>query len=167
MSKNVTRRIGRYSIVRHTTRDVVSVALLSGLAFIQNATASDVSDIEATYDAWVQVTNDKDIDQWSSYLAPEALFVPPSVPPLETKADILAYYRTAFADPLFALECRQLHVDVAESGETAWARGVCHATFTDSEGRMAKGASRWFKIWLKQPDGSWKCRINTWNYEAG
>ena len=146
-------------------------ALLSGLLLLSPACAtapdSDVSIIKKTYDSWVQATNAKDIKLWSSYLAPSAVFVPPGIPPLETREDILDYYRNSFADPHFALECQQLAVDIADSGEMAWARGFCRATFTDSKGQKAGGTSRWFKVWLKQPDGSWKCTVNTWNYEAG
>ena len=148
---------------------VAYAALILGLLFLVQASAdsaSDASAIEETYDSWVQVTNAKDINTWSSYLAPSAFFVPPGVQPLETRDDILDYYRASFADPNFALECQQLAVDVAESGEMAWARGTCRATFTDSNGQKANGTSRWFKVWLKQLDGSWKCRINTWNFEG-
>ncbi len=152
-------------------RQLAYAALISGLLLLSQISAfaseSDAYNIEKTYDSWVQVTNAKDINLWSSYLAPKAVFVPPGVPPLATKVDILDFYRTSFADPNFGLECQQLAVDVAESGEMAWARGVCRATFTDSDGQKASGMSRWFKVWLKQPDGSWKCTVNTWNYEGG
>lgn len=126
---------------------------------------TDESIIRSTYDAWLMVTNAKDIKSWSSYLAPNALFVPPGNPSLETRGDILDYYRSAFADPNFALDCQQLSVDVAQSGEMAWAHGVCRATFTGSSGQKDHDTSRWFKVWLKQSDGSWKCSVNTWNYQ--
>ena len=129
------------------------------------AADKDESSIQNTYNAWVRATNAKDLERWSSYLAPNAIFLPPGVLPLETRKAILDFYRNSFADPEFALDCQQLTVDIAKAGDMAWARGVCQATFTDSEGEKANGTSRWFKVWLKQPDGSWKCRLNTWNYE--
>ncbi len=129
------------------------------------AADADESVIEKTYDAWVQVTNAKDIERWSTYLAPNALFLPPGHQPLETEEAILDYYRESFADPNFALDCQQLGVDVAQSGEMAWARGVCQVTFTNLDGQKDRGRSRWFKVWLRQDDGSWKCRVNTWNFE--
>jgi ketosteroid isomerase-like protein len=147
------------------------IALVSGFLLLSQvgaaASESDALIIEETYDSWERATNAKDIGLWSSYLAPGAVFIPPGVPPLMTEEDILDYYRAAFADPHFALDCRQQAVEFAESGEMAWARGVCHAAFTDPGGQKAEGISRWFKIWLKQPDGSWKCKVNTWNFEGG
>lgn len=128
------------------------------------AGATDESIIQNTYDAWLVVTNAKDIESWSSYLAPNAIFIPPEVPSLETREEILDYYRNAFADPNFALDCQRLSVDVAKAGDMAWATGICNATYSGPSGEKAHGLSRWFKVWLKQPDGSWKCAVNTWNY---
>lgn len=148
-----------------------AVALLAaGLFFCSAALLaadSDEANIEKTYYAWVRATNDRDIVRWSTFLAPGAFFAPPGIMPLDSEEAILNFYRDSFADPEFSLDCELLAVDVAESRDMAWARGTCRATFTDSYGQRAKGTSRWFKIWLKQTDGSWKCRINTWNYEGG
>jgi len=126
--------------------------------------AADGVEIEKTYNQWLRATNEKDLNEWSTFLAPDAYFSPPDSTPLTTEDAILSYYRDSFADPAFSLDCRQLEVHVAESGDMAWARGICKATFTDPEGNEANGVSRWFKVWVKQPDGSWKCRVNTWKY---
>jgi ketosteroid isomerase-like protein len=144
---------------------IVAGANLFGQAIASTGT-TDEAIIESTYDAWVIATNAKDIDLWSSYLAPNAVFIPPGVPSLETRETILDFYRNAFADPNFALDCRQFSVDVAQSRDMAWARGHCRVTFTDPSDQKAHGTSRWFKVWLKQPDGSWKCGVNTWNLQS-
>lgn len=125
--------------------------------------SSDEEAIEKTYDRWVVVTNAKDLEAWSSYITRDAYFAPPGSPPLETESAILDYYRRSFADPLFSLDCEQLEVNVADSGEIAWARGRCDARFTDASGSAGQGESKWMKIWQKQPDGSWKCRVNSWS----
>ena len=119
--------------------------------------------IEKTYDEWVRVTNARDIERWSSYITAGAYFAPPGIPALETESAILDYYRKSFTDPLFALDCKQIEVIIADSGDLAWARGTCKATFTDPKGKKGRGESKWSKIWLKQSDGSWKCRVNAWS----
>ena len=129
------------------------------------AESSDDSIIERTYTTWLKATNARDIEAWASYLAPNALFVPPGIRSLTTREAILDYYRKAFADPNFALDCRQLSVEVSQSGEMAWAHGYCQAAFTGTSGHKEHGTSRWFKIWYKQSGGSWKCGVNTWNYQ--
>jgi len=120
--------------------------------------------ITKAYDEWVAATNAKDMEQWSSFLAPQPVFLPPGSPALETKQDIIDYYIELFEDPSFQLECAMTFVEVAESGDMAWARGTCQARFTAPNGDLATGSSKWTKVWVRLRDGSWKCRLNTWNY---
>ena len=151
------------------TRNLKASALLILLAAViciapvLFAAESEEGLIEKTYDEWVQVTNTKDIDRWWTFVAPGAVFTPPGEPVLRTEEAIRGFYEKSFADPNFSLDCKQLSVEIAESGDMAWARGSCKATFTDPNGQAASGNSRWFKIWLKQTDGSWKCKVNIWN----
>ena len=142
---------------------ITGTLLLNHAEVVAEDTAESV--IESTYNAWVKTTNNKDLESWSQFLAANAIFVPPGVPSLTTREAILDYYRKAFADPNFALDCQQLSVEVSQSGELAWAHGICRASFTGSSDQKEYGTSRWFKVWLRQPDASWKCSVNTWNYQ--
>jgi ketosteroid isomerase-like protein len=156
------------------TQDKHGFALVSRLAIVLVAivavlgvSAEAISDkalIDESYYAWEKTVADRDIDAWSTYLAPQAVFMPPDAQVLEKQVEIIDYYRKAFADSNFSLNCEQWSVDVAESGELAWSTGICHATFSDENGDKASGSSRWFKIWEKRADGAWRCRMNTWDY---
>jgi len=142
-------------------------ALAVVLVLAEGAAADTESDsiaIGEAYDAWERAANARDIELWASYLAPNATFMPADAEPLTTKQSILDYYRKSFADPNFSLDCQQLSIDIAGSRDMAWSSGKCHATFTNSDGEKAAGGSQWIKIWLKQADGSWKCRVNAWDY---
>jgi len=130
-----------------------------------DAADSDVQAIERTYRAWVEATNEKDITKWSSFLAQDPYFSPADSQPLTSREAVLAYYETSFSDPQFFLDCEQLEIHVSTSGDMAWSRGVCEATFTMSDGSKGHGSSRWLKVWTKYPDGSWKGRINSWKSE--
>ena len=129
---------------------------------LADAAESDVQAIERTYRAWVEATNEKDIEKWSSFLAEDPYFSPADASPLAGREAVLAYYEKSFSDPQFSLNCDQLEVHVSESGDMAWSRGICEATFTLPDGRKGSGSSRWLKVWAKYPDGSWKGRINYW-----
>lgn len=131
-----------------------------------NAAESDVQAIERTYTSWVQATNDKDITRWSAFLADDPYFSPADSPPLTSREAILAYYEKSFADPEFSLDCTQLEVHVSESRDMAWSRGSCKGTFTLPDGSKGSGSSEWLKVWTRYPDGSWKCRINSWKPES-
>ena len=141
------------------------VALFLAVSAV-DAADSDVQAIEKTYEAWVEATNEKDIIKWSSFLASDPYFSPADAPPLTSREAILEYYKKLFSDPVFSLDCEQLEVHVAQSGDMAWSRGVCKATFSGADGKKAIGSSRWLKIWTKYSDGSWKGRINSWKFET-
>lgn len=126
------------------------------------ASETDEQAIHKTYKSWVKATNEKNIEEWSTFLAPSPYFHPADSPPLTNTEEVINYYARSFADPRFSLDCMQEYVDVSELGEMAWSRGRCKATFTGADGDEASGTSRWLKVWIKQSDGSWRCRVNAW-----
>lgn len=144
------------------TLAVVCLAFPSASCSNVTVAESDEQSIHDTYKGWVDVTNKKDIEKWSTFLATSPYFHPADSPPLTNTEDILRYYARSFADPNFSLDCRQEFIDVSESGKMAWSRGECGVTFTGPDGVEANGNSRWLKVWIKQSDGSWRCRVNTW-----
>lgn len=141
---------------------VLCMAIAVATGSISKAADSDELLIHNTYIAWVEATNDKDIERWSAFLADEPYFAPADSLPLANAGAVIQYYERSFADPHFSLDCEQEHVEVSESGKMAWSRGRCNATFTGTDGGKASGASRWLKVWIKQSNGSWRCRVNSW-----
>lgn len=141
------------------------LAIIGLPAAHQAMAATDEETIRQHYIEWSQATNDKDIEAWAVFLAPNPIFVPPGEPALTTREAVLEFYRKSFQDPAFALDCEQTEIHVAGSNDMAWSRGYCDATFTAPGGEIAHGTSRWFKVWLKQESGVWRCRVNTWNYQ--
>lgn len=130
-----------------------------------NAADTDVQIINRTYEAWEEAANEKDLEKWSSFVADDPYFLPPDAPPLTSKKEVLDYIENSFSDPLFALACEQLEVDISESGDMAWSHGLCDATFTGPDGSTGKVTSRWIKVWVKQLDGSWQGRVNAWIFQ--
>lgn len=141
---------------------VLCLATVVATGSISGAADSEELSIRDTYIAWVKATNEKDIGRWSAFLADNPYFSPADSPPLASAGEVISYYEQSFADPYFSLDCEQEHVEVSESGEMAWSRGRCNATFTGTDGERASGTSRWFKVWIKQSNGSWRCRVNSW-----
>jgi ketosteroid isomerase-like protein len=143
---------------------VLCLATVAATGSIAIAAEFEEPSIHDIYDSWVEAANEKDIEKWSTFLADSPYFSPADSPPLTGTDEVVGYYKRSFADPWFSLDCEQEHVEVSPSGEIAWSRGKCNATFTGPDGKKAGGKSRWFKVWIKQSDGSWKCRVNTWKY---
>ena len=123
----------------------------------------DAEAIRDTYIEWLASTNARDIDRWATFVAPHAVFLPPGTAPLESMESIVAFYAELFDDPNFSLDCSQRYVEIADSGEMAWSRGVCEITFSLPDGTTGQGSSKWVKVWVLSEDGQWTCRLNTWN----
>lgn len=144
----------------------VHLVAVGGLMILP-ATAAAQSDVHAhaiaeAYQEWVQATNDRDLQAWASFLAPDAIFLPAGGPALTDREAILTFYEGLFADDLFSLDCRQEQIEVAASQDLAWASGRCEASFTGTDGRIAHDSSVWVKVWKRQPSGEWKCAANSW-----
>lgn len=119
--------------------------------------------IEAAYAAWARAADAKDLDTWMTFLAADALFLPPDSPALRTRESIREFYSRLFADPLFSIRCTAETVDVSASRDMAWETGTCEATFSGSNGGASRASTKWLKVWRKQPDGQWRCAVNSWN----
>jgi len=144
---------------------VLGVALLSSFiteAQLAQGHAHGVT-IERAYNDWVEAANAKDLNRWASFMAPDPLFLPPNHPPLRGEHAVREYYTRSFADSRFSLNCRQQRVEVAKAEDMAWSAGICEATFTGPDGEPARGSSKWAKVWVRMPDGSWKCTLNSWS----
>jgi len=143
----------------------IAVTCLIG-PFVASAGEHSTSPSDAilnAYIGWVETTNAKDVVQWSTFLAPGAVFFPPGVPALVSREAIVDYYIELFEDPHFTLDCTQTFVEVADSNDLAWSRGTCNATFSLPDGNIGRGSSKWAKIWVRSENGKWKCQLNTWN----
>lgn len=135
----------------------------SGVADVTQESTDDSALIDAAYYDWVGTVNAKDINRWSTYLAPEAIFFPADGPALDSVQAIVAFYAKLFDDPNFSLDCKQDSIEVFDASDLAWSRGTCAATFSLPDGRVGRGSSKWVKLWVRLDDGEWKCRLNTWN----
>lgn len=142
---------------------VIVGMILPSLADAGDDSIDQSAAILSAYNRWVETTNAKDIDQWSTFLAPDAVFFPSDGPALDSNEAIVSYYIKLFDDPNFTLDCAQSSVEVSASNDFAWARGTCQATFSLPDGGIGRGSSKWAKVWVRMESGEWKCRLNTWN----
>lgn len=154
-------RVGGKVIIRAILGMTILSLFATGPAFAQAEVHRKA--IEDAYRHWVEATNAKDLNRWATFLAPDPLFLPPNHPALRGELAIRDFYALLFNDDRFSLDCRQDRVEVAEAQDMAWSTGSCEATFTGSDGDAARGSSKWTKVWMRQPNGDWKCALNSWN----
>jgi uncharacterized protein (TIGR02246 family) len=125
--------------------------------------ADDEAAIRAAYDAWAAAADNKDIEAWVTFLGPDAIFLPPNTEALTTYEGIRDLYVSIFEDPNWSIACEHTDVEIAEAGDMAWSRGYCNTTVSGLDGSPVQNRGKWNKVWLKQADGSWKNRLNSFS----
>ena len=112
--------------------------------------------IKADEAKWNKDFKAKDTESLASHYADDAYFVAPGVT-ADGSTAIRKVYATASTDPAFNIEFSSDKVDVAASGELAYARGKFTEKYTDSKtGKVMTGSGTYITVYKKQDDGSWK-----------
>jgi ketosteroid isomerase-like protein len=95
---------------------------------------------------------------FSAYLAPNAIMLPRSGDPIEGFDNAVA----SFGDPPgFDLLWQPQLAEVAASGEMGWTWGTYQVVI---DGQQVS-SGKYVNIWMLQPDGSWKVRLDMGNQE--
>jgi len=106
---------------------------------------------------WNEQFKSKDLESLIGHYADDAYFVAPGVEPANGSTEIRHAYATGLSDPNFAISFSNDKIDVAASGDMAYARGRFTETSTDPKTNKpvtAKGS--YITVYKKQADGSWK-----------
>ena len=93
----------------------------------------------------------------AAYYADDATVMQPGSPPLTGGQAIGAAVAEVTKDQNFSIEFKNERIDVAESGDLAYARGryTQQATNPDTK-QIETSTGNYLTVYRKQPDGSWK-----------
>jgi uncharacterized protein (TIGR02246 family) len=144
-----------------------SFALLGAAVFAlatggcQKALKADPAAIQAAIKADEKKWNDefkaKDQEALAGHYADEAYFVAPGVKAANGSTQIRKAYADALNDQNFEITFASDKVDVAGSGDLAYARGHFNEKYTDPKtGEVMSDSGSYVTIYKKQADGSWK-----------
>ena len=112
--------------------------------------------IKADEAKWNKDFKAKDTGGLVGHYADDAYFVAPGVV-ADGSTEIRKVYATASTDPAFDIQFSSDRVDVAASGDLAYARGKFTEKYTDSKtGKVMTGSGTYITVYKKQDDGSWK-----------
>ena len=112
--------------------------------------------IKADEAKWNKDFKAKDTESLAGHYADDAYFVAPGVT-ADGSTEIRKVYATASTDPAFNIEFSSDKVDVAASGELAYARGKFTEKYTDPKtSKVMTGSGTYITVYKKQDDGSWK-----------
>jgi uncharacterized protein (TIGR02246 family) len=134
---------------------------LGGCQKAANAGASDAAAVQAAVKAdekkWNDQFKSKDQEGLAGHYADDAYFVAPGVQPASGSTEIRKAYAYALADSAFKISFASDKVDVAGSGDMAYARGRFTEQYTDPKtGKVMTDSGSYLTVYKKQADGGWK-----------
>ena len=112
--------------------------------------------IKADEAKWNQQLKAKDIEGVMGHYAEDAFFVAPGVS-ADGSTQIRKVFADASTDPAFSVQFASDKIDVASSGDLAYARGKFSEKYTERKtGKVMTGSGTYVTVYKKQDDGSWK-----------
>ncbi len=113
--------------------------------------------IKADETQWNKDFKSKDMERLSNHYADDAFFIAPGGGGADGSTEIRKVYATASTDPAFDVQFSSDKIDVAGSGDLAYARGKFTEKYTDKKtGKVMTDSGSYITVYKKQDDGSWK-----------
>lgn len=125
------------------------------------AGASDAATVQSAIKAdekkWNEQFKSKDMEGLLSHYADDAYFIAPGVKAANGAMAIRKAYADGLADKNFNISFASDKIDVAASGDMAYARGHFSEKYTDPKtGSATSVGGSYLTVYKKQQDGSWK-----------
>ena len=143
---------------------VITSALLTscGPAEAPDTRAQDAAAIQATDEQWSATAAKNDVDGTVSYYAADAVLLPPNAPIAKDPKSIRDMWAGLLA-PGNSVSWKPVKVEVAKSGDLGYVQGTYQLSMKDAKGATMNDTGKFIEVWRKQPDGKWKCIVDTFN----
>jgi uncharacterized protein (TIGR02246 family) len=132
--------------------------LLAGCAPTEppDTRAADEAAIRQIIERWSDAAENKDVNSFVSFYAPDGTVMPPNAPPAPGPDAIRQVFTDLFALPGLQITFATDKVEVARSGDLAYDIGWYELTVNDEQGNPSTTRGKYVVVWKKQTDGSWK-----------
>jgi ketosteroid isomerase-like protein len=127
------------------------------------SSASDEAAIRLADAASLKAIAAKQLDATVSFYDAEASIFIPNAPIATGREEIRKAWVRMFAVPGFTLAPTITKVEVARSGDLAYAQGTYVATANDAKGTPNTDRGKFVVVWKKQADGAWKIVADIFN----
>jgi ketosteroid isomerase-like protein len=153
------------------TNTVAKCVGLSAVLVLFGCTSATPPDTQAADEAairrldadWVKAAQSKQVDAWVAFYSGDAVVLPPNDKVATSKDSIRKAVGELLGLPGLAITWQPSKVEVARSGDLAYLYGAYEVSWNESDGKRTTDRGKNVEIWKKQPDGSWKCIVDTWN----
>ena len=105
----------------------------------------------------------KDVEKTISYWSDDAVVIPPGQPIVEGKSALRSFVTDSFKIPGFKVHWVSRDVRFSPDGKLAYMRSENEMTVPRADGTPIKMSGRAMTIWRRDPDGQWRCVVDTWN----
>ena len=125
--------------------------------------AADASAIHALDEQWSATAARNDLEGTVAFYADDAVLLPPNAPIARDQKSIRESW-AGLLGPNTAVSWNVSKVEVAKSGEIGYLYGTYQLSIKDPKGGPAiNDTGKLLEIWKRQPDGKWKCIVDTYN----
>ena len=121
--------------------------------------AKEEAAIRATDAQWLAAVKARDAEKAAAFWSDDASIIMPNAAPVTGKKAIRDYVAESFKSPDFSITWATDKVEVARSGEMAYATGVSQITFRAGK-QLVTVKNNGFGVWKKQADGQWKVAVD-------
>ncbi len=134
---------------------------VGGCAKYGSGGGAGADDVKAAVKADEKKWNDdfkaKDLEALLGHYADDAFFIAPGTKAATGSTEIRKVYAGATSDPAFTISFASDKIDVAGSGDLAYARGHFTEKYTDPKTqKVMTDSGSYVTVYKKQSDGSWK-----------
>ena len=107
---------------------------------------------------------ERDYDKFMPMYADDAVLFFPNQPIMTGTDAIRSQIAASMGDPSVSMSIEPVKVDVARSGDLAYAYGTGVMHFKDAEsGKMMEAHSKWVTVFRKGADGKWQAVADIFN----
>ena len=141
-----------------------AAALAIGVAGCQRYASNGGASVDSVKEAikadekkWNEQFKSQDLEGLLGHYTDDAFFVAPGVKPATGRTEIRQVYAKAMTDQAFQISFASDRIDVAGSGDLAYARGHFSEKYTDPKTqKVISDSGSYVTIYKKQSDGGWK-----------
>jgi uncharacterized protein (TIGR02246 family) len=125
--------------------------------------SADASAIQALDEQWSATAARNDLEGTVAFYADDAVLLPPNAQIATDRKSIRESW-AGLLGPNTAVSWKVSKVEVAKSGELGYLYGTYSLSIQDPKGGPPiRDTGKLVEIWKKQPDGKWKCIVDTYN----
>ena len=125
--------------------------------------AADEAAVRKADADWSTAAQSKQVDSWVAFYTDDTVVLPPNDKLTSGKEGVRRVVGELLAMPGLAISWQPAKVEVARSGDLAYTYGTYQLAFNDPKGKPVTDHGKYAEVWKKQPDGAWKCVLDTWS----